>query len=36
LMLAYAKGDVISDAAAVARQHAIPLRSVAQYAASMT
>jgi uncharacterized protein YbjT (DUF2867 family) len=32
LTLAYAKGDVVKDAVAIARQHGVVLRSVAEYA----
>jgi uncharacterized protein YbjT (DUF2867 family) len=32
LMLAYSKGDVVQGAAAIARQHGVVLRSVAEYA----
>jgi NADH dehydrogenase len=35
LMLAYAKGDLISGAAFVAQQHGIKLRSVSEYASSL-
>ena len=35
LMLSYAKGDAVKDAEAVARQHDVHLRSVAQYANSL-